>query len=122
MTHLCIAIFNIRSGKREQDVVLQIARRDMPKGEEIFVWPGRLSNSEMIARCSLRDCIAGVLLVVSLGWIVLLSHSQYASAGLLCLEGMASVFVRIRSGLAGTCRSRPAGAKTRMPRAERTPA
>ena len=41
-------------GKREQDVVVQIARRDMPKGEEIFVWPGRLSNSEMIARCSLH--------------------------------------------------------------------
>ena len=39
-------------GKREQDVVVQIARRDMPKGEEIFVWPGRLSNSEMIARRS----------------------------------------------------------------------
>ncbi|CAE6944169.1 unnamed protein product [Symbiodinium sp. CCMP2592] len=40
----------IIDGKREQDVVVQIARRDMPKGEEIFVWPGRLSNSEMIAR------------------------------------------------------------------------
>lgn len=40
----------IIDGKREEDVVLQIARRDMPKGEEIFAWPGRLSNSEMIAR------------------------------------------------------------------------
>ncbi|CAJ1375602.1 unnamed protein product [Effrenium voratum] len=40
----------IIEGKREEDVVLQIARRDMPKGEEIFVWPGRLSSSEMIAR------------------------------------------------------------------------
>lgn len=38
------------NGKREEDLVLQIARRDMPKGEEIFLWPGRLSNSEMIAR------------------------------------------------------------------------
>mmetsp|Transcript_23212 Transcript_23212/g.41922 ORF Transcript_23212/g.41922 Transcript_23212/m.41922 type:complete len:496 (-) Transcript_23212:37-1524(-) len=40
----------ILDGKREEDVVLQIARRDMPKGEEVFVWPGRLSNSEMVAR------------------------------------------------------------------------
>eukprot|EP00931_Biecheleriopsis_adriatica_P050376 TRINITY_DN29160_c0_g1_i1.p1 TRINITY_DN29160_c0_g1~~TRINITY_DN29160_c0_g1_i1.p1 ORF type:complete len:510 (+),score=100.55 TRINITY_DN29160_c0_g1_i1:35-1531(+) len=40
----------IIDGKKEEDVVLQIARRDMPKGEEIFVWPGRLSNSEMVAR------------------------------------------------------------------------
>lgn len=35
----------IIEGKREEDVVLQIARRDMPKGKEIFAWPGRLSNS-----------------------------------------------------------------------------
>lgn len=40
----------IIEGKKEEDVVLQIARRDMPKGEEIFLWPGRLSNSEMVAR------------------------------------------------------------------------
>jgi len=40
----------ILDGKREEEVVLQIARRDMPKGEEVFVWPGRLSNSEMVAR------------------------------------------------------------------------
>lgn len=31
-------------------MVVQIARRDMPKGEEVFLWPGRLSNSEMIVR------------------------------------------------------------------------
>ena len=36
--------------KREQEMVLQIARRDMAKGEEVFVWPGRLSNSEMTIR------------------------------------------------------------------------
>jgi len=30
--------------------VVQIARRDMPKGEEVFLWPGRLSNSEMVVR------------------------------------------------------------------------
>jgi len=40
----------ILNGKREEEMVLQIARRDMPKGEEIFFWPGRLSNSEMIVR------------------------------------------------------------------------
>eukprot|EP00933_Yihiella_yeosuensis_P032568 TRINITY_DN2618_c6_g1_i1.p1 TRINITY_DN2618_c6_g1~~TRINITY_DN2618_c6_g1_i1.p1 ORF type:complete len:520 (+),score=90.68 TRINITY_DN2618_c6_g1_i1:68-1561(+) len=35
---------------KEEEMVLQIARRDMPKGEEVFVWPGRLSNSEMTLR------------------------------------------------------------------------
>jgi hypothetical protein len=36
--------------KREEEMVLQIARRDMAKGEEIFLWPGRLSNSEVAVR------------------------------------------------------------------------
>ncbi|CAE8594683.1 unnamed protein product [Polarella glacialis] len=40
----------LMDGKKEEEMVLQIARRDMPKGEEIFLWPGRLSNSEMVAR------------------------------------------------------------------------
>mmetsp|Transcript_57088 Transcript_57088/g.158058 ORF Transcript_57088/g.158058 Transcript_57088/m.158058 type:complete len:434 (-) Transcript_57088:66-1367(-) len=40
----------LEDGKREEEMVLQIARRDMPKGEEVFLWPGRLSNSEMIVR------------------------------------------------------------------------
>merc|ERR1719203_1097587 len=40
----------LENGKREEEMVLQIARRDMPKGEEVFFWPGRLSNSEMIVR------------------------------------------------------------------------
>lgn len=37
-------------GKREEECVVQIARRDMPKGEEVFLWPGRLSNSELLMR------------------------------------------------------------------------
>lgn len=37
-------------GKREEEVVVQIARRDMAKGEEVFTFPGRLSNSEMAMR------------------------------------------------------------------------
>eukprot|EP00928_Gymnodinium_smaydae_P011504 TRINITY_DN14236_c0_g2_i1.p1 TRINITY_DN14236_c0_g2~~TRINITY_DN14236_c0_g2_i1.p1 ORF type:complete len:508 (-),score=86.75 TRINITY_DN14236_c0_g2_i1:90-1613(-) len=37
-------------GKREEEMVVHIARRDMAKGEEVFVWAGRLSNSEMIMR------------------------------------------------------------------------
>mmetsp|Transcript_34704 Transcript_34704/g.77895 ORF Transcript_34704/g.77895 Transcript_34704/m.77895 type:complete len:484 (+) Transcript_34704:57-1508(+) len=37
-------------GKREQEMVVQIARRDMPKGEEVFLWPGKLSNSENLMR------------------------------------------------------------------------
>lgn len=37
-------------GKREEEVVLQIARRDMAKGEEVYVWPGRFSNSDMVVR------------------------------------------------------------------------
>lgn len=37
-------------GKREEEVVLQIARRDMAKGEEVFLWPGKFSNSDMIVR------------------------------------------------------------------------
>lgn len=40
----------LENGKREEEVVVQIARKDMPKGEEVFLWPGRLSNSEMIVR------------------------------------------------------------------------
>jgi len=40
----------LEEGKREEEMVVQIARRDMPKGEEIFLWPGRLSNSEMAVR------------------------------------------------------------------------
>jgi len=36
--------------KREEEMVLQIARRDMPKGEEVFFWPGHFSNSEMVVR------------------------------------------------------------------------
>lgn len=36
--------------KREEEMVLQIARRDMAKGEEVFLWPGRFSNSDMIVR------------------------------------------------------------------------
>lgn len=40
----------ILDGKRELEMVVQIAKRDMPKGEEVFVWPGRLSNSEMSVR------------------------------------------------------------------------
>jgi hypothetical protein len=37
-------------GKREEEMVLQIARRDMPKGDEVFFWPGRFSNSDMAVR------------------------------------------------------------------------
>jgi hypothetical protein len=40
----------LEDGKREEEMVLQIARRDIPKGEEVFLWPGRLSNSEMVVR------------------------------------------------------------------------
>jgi len=40
----------LENGNREEEMVLQIARRDMPKGEEVFLWPGRLSNSEMLVR------------------------------------------------------------------------
>merc|ERR1712232_1279718 len=40
----------LEDGKREEEMVLQIARRDMSKGEEIFLWPSRLSNSEMLVR------------------------------------------------------------------------
>jgi len=40
----------LEDGKREEEMVLQIARRDMAKGEEVFFWPGRLSNSEMAVR------------------------------------------------------------------------
>ena len=82
-----------------QDVVVQIARRDMPKGEEIFVWPGRLSNSEMIAR--------------------LVTSSVTAESIFSTLRGMASAFARIQSGLAEMFPSHQAGAKTRMPRAGR---
>lgn len=35
---------------KEEEMVLQIARRDMAKGEEIFAWPGRMSNSELVLR------------------------------------------------------------------------
>lgn len=34
----------------EIDAVLQIARRDMAKGEENFLWPGRFSNSDLVLR------------------------------------------------------------------------
>eukprot|EP00959_Pyramimonas_sp_CCMP1952_P426320 8929236-Pyramimonas_sp.AAC.1 len=37
----------LESGKREEEMVVQFARRDMNKGEEVLLWPGRLSNSEM---------------------------------------------------------------------------
>jgi hypothetical protein len=37
-------------GKREEEMVLQIARRDMAKGEEVFLWAGRFSNSDMVVR------------------------------------------------------------------------
>eukprot|EP00392_Amoebophrya_sp_AT5.2_P010679 g10744.t1 len=37
----------------EVDVVLQIARRDMAKGEENFLYPGRLSNSDLLLRYNL---------------------------------------------------------------------
>lgn len=37
-------------GKKEEEMVLQIARRDMPKGDEVFLWAGRLSNSDMALR------------------------------------------------------------------------
>jgi hypothetical protein len=40
----------LTEGKREEEMVVQIARRDMPKGEEVFLWPGRLSNSETAVR------------------------------------------------------------------------
>mmetsp|Transcript_96793 Transcript_96793/g.166898 ORF Transcript_96793/g.166898 Transcript_96793/m.166898 type:complete len:440 (-) Transcript_96793:73-1392(-) len=40
----------ISEGKREEEMVLQIARRDMAKGEEVFLWPGRLANSDMVMR------------------------------------------------------------------------
>jgi len=40
----------IHEGKREEELVLQIARRDMAKGEEVFLWPGRFSNSDMVVR------------------------------------------------------------------------
>lgn len=36
--------------KKEEEVVLQIARRDMAKGDEVFFWPGRFSNSDMVVR------------------------------------------------------------------------
>jgi len=36
--------------KREQEVIVQIAKRDLPKGEPMFVWPGRFSNSELLMR------------------------------------------------------------------------
>jgi len=35
---------------KEVEMVLQIARRDMRKDEEVFLSPGRLSNSEMVMR------------------------------------------------------------------------
>ncbi|CAD7968773.1 unnamed protein product [Amoebophrya sp. A25] len=38
---------------RDTEVVLQIARRDMPKGEEMFLYPGRLSNSDLLLRYNL---------------------------------------------------------------------
>jgi len=41
-------------GKREEEMVVQIARRDMPKGEEVFFWPGKLSNSEMVVRHGMK--------------------------------------------------------------------
>mmetsp|Transcript_32088 Transcript_32088/g.99994 ORF Transcript_32088/g.99994 Transcript_32088/m.99994 type:complete len:510 (-) Transcript_32088:103-1632(-) len=44
----------LEDGKREEEMVLQIARRDMPKGEEVFLWPGRLSNSEMVVRHGIK--------------------------------------------------------------------
>lgn len=40
----------VAENKVEEEVVLQIARRDMAKGEEVFIWPGRFSNSDMIVR------------------------------------------------------------------------
>jgi hypothetical protein len=40
----------VAENKVEEEVVLQIARRDMAKGEEVFLWPGRFSNSDMIVR------------------------------------------------------------------------
>ncbi|CAK0828576.1 unnamed protein product [Prorocentrum cordatum] len=40
----------LESGKREEEMVVQFARRDMNKGEEVLLWPGRLSNSEMTVR------------------------------------------------------------------------
>merc|ERR1712100_711062 len=36
--------------RREEDMVVLIARRDMAKGEEVYLWAGRLSNSEMLMR------------------------------------------------------------------------
>ncbi|CAD7938568.1 unnamed protein product [Amoebophrya sp. A120] len=38
---------------QDVDVVLQIARRDMGKGEENFLYPGRLSNSDLLLRYNL---------------------------------------------------------------------
>lgn len=40
----------IVSDHSEHDVVLQVARRDMAKGEENFLWPGRFSNSDLLLR------------------------------------------------------------------------
>lgn len=40
----------IAEAKKEEEMVLQIARRDMAKGEEVFFWPGRLANSDMVMR------------------------------------------------------------------------
>jgi len=36
--------------KKPTDVVVQVARRDMPKGEPVLQYPGRFSNSELTAR------------------------------------------------------------------------
>jgi len=44
----------VLDGRQEQEVVVQIAKRDMRKGEEVFLWPGRLSNSEAAVRFGLR--------------------------------------------------------------------
>lgn len=44
----------VLDGKREEEVVVQIAKRDMPKGEEVFLWPGRMSNSELVVRHGIR--------------------------------------------------------------------
>eukprot|EP00397_Hematodinium_sp_SG-2012_P038222 GEMP01041547.1.p1 GENE.GEMP01041547.1~~GEMP01041547.1.p1 ORF type:complete len:317 (+),score=46.99 GEMP01041547.1:408-1358(+) len=39
----------LQDGK-EEEAVLLIARRDMLKGETVFMWPGRLSDSELLLR------------------------------------------------------------------------
>jgi hypothetical protein len=36
--------------RREVEVVQQIARRDIPKGQQVYQWAGRFSNSELMLR------------------------------------------------------------------------